>query len=303
MDIDAALIVVGRSPGSSSRSLQRSAERGRLHRLARGIYVEAAFWEGLAPLERHLVAAKAVAARDPEAVFCHRTAAAIHGLPVVGLPDRPEVLHRPGVRSGGGIGAQRRTTSTPSEPERIGGLAVVPAARTILDLAATLPFRESLVPLDAYLARGGGLDELRELLRVVTVRGSRMAAIALDHGDARSGSPGESLSRGTIIELGFPAPELQAAVPGLRFATDFAWPAFRLRGEFDGLAKYREQRYLQGGSPSEAVVAEKRREDAIRAATGDRFARWTWDDALRVHPLRGILLEAGLPQGLWPHRR
>lgn len=44
------------------------------------------------------------------------------------------------------------------------------------------------------------------------------------------------------------------------------------------------------------VVAEKRREQRIRAATGHDFARWGWYDVLRVQPLRRELLAHGLPQ-------
>lgn len=300
MDIETALIVVGRTPGSSSRSLQREAECGRLRRLARGVYVETAFWNGLSALERHLLAVRVVRERDPDAVFCHRSAAIVHGLPVIGVPARPEVLHRPGVRSGGSVGAQRRSTAAPAVPVRIGGLAVVPLARTLLDLAATLPFREALVPLDEALRSGADVEVLRGLLLALPSRGSRRALLAVDHADARSASAGESLSRGTLLELGFPLPLLQVPVVGLAYSTDFGWPGFRVRGEFDGLAKYREQRYLRGATSADSVIAEKRREDAIRAATGDRFARWTWDDALRVHPLRRILLDAGLPQTSWP---
>lgn len=46
--------------------------------------------------------------------------------------------------------------------------------------------------------------------------------------------------------------------------------------------------------PGEAVIKEKRREDELRAG-GLRFARWGWDDAMSGHPLREILIEAGLP--------
>ena len=58
--------------------------------------------------------------------------------------------------------------------------------------------------------------------------------------------------------------------------TDFAWPAQRTVGEFDGKVKY--GRLLRPGqSPGDVVYAEKLREDTIRAEDWE-VVRWTWAD-------------------------
>lgn len=96
--------------------------------------------------------------------------------------------------------------------------------------------------------------------------------------DGRSESPGESRSRVALHAAHFPKPELQARIvtpDHHRVArVDFLFPELGVIGEFDGLVKYRSQ--LRGSrSPEDVVIAEKAREDALRAL-GWLVVRWTW---------------------------
>ena len=82
-------------------------------------------------------------------------------------------------------------------------------------------------------------------------------------------------------EQGIPKPLTQFVVRDSRGAllwiSDLAWPGAKLLGEFDGRIKY--GRLLEPGqTPSDAVFAEKRREDLMREATGWTMMRVTWDD-------------------------
>ena len=72
-------------------------------------------------------------------------------------------------------------------------------------------------------------------------------------------SPGESLTRLVVLRAGLPAPTTQIRVVTSRgtFWGDLGWPGWRLLLEYDGVAKY--------GAGPEALVEEKRREDAVRA--------------------------------------
>lgn len=293
---DELLLMVGGAPGWTARGLQRAAAGGELTRLYPGVYVATGRLEGMRRDERALLRAKAYTMWCPEAVLSHRSAALAHGMPLVMAPELPEVVRPATGRGGTRQGVRRRATSSPVAPVRIGELSAVPLERTLVDLAASLPLRESLAPLDAHLRGGGERKALRDLLESISVRGHRRAERAIALADGRAANAGESLSRATILELGFPAPELQASVPGMLAETDFAWLEFGVRGEMDGHAKYRDPQFTRGRTAAEVVIAQKRREDAIRAATGHRFARWSFEDALRVHPLRSILLQAGLPQ-------
>jgi hypothetical protein len=94
-------------------------------------------------------------------------------------------------------------------------------------------------------------------------------------------SLGESRFRFLCFQHHLPEPELQFHVyddlGNLVGITDFAWPRYRLLGEFDGMVKY--GRLLKPGqSPGEVVTDEKNREDRLREVTGWSMIRFTWSD-------------------------
>ncbi|MEO5920648.1 MAG: hypothetical protein ABIQ01_05835 [Pseudolysinimonas sp.] len=129
------------------------------------------------------------------------------------------------------------------------------------------------------------------------MKGRRKLRRALAFADPRSGSPGESISRAVMHEYGFPAPELQTEFRdrrGLAGIVDFWWPEFQLIGEFDGRSKYTDDVLLGGRTPADVVIAEKAREDRLRAL-GPRVTRWDWmtviGEGLGMH-----LVQAGLPR-------
>ena len=62
-------------------------------------------------------------------------------------------------------------------------------------------------------------------------------------------------------------------------------------GEADGRGKYLGD---HGDASLAAVIAEKEREDAIRARMRG-FARWNWADMWQREPLRAKLVRAGVP--------
>lgn len=109
-----------------------------------------------------------------------------------------------------------------------------------------------------------------------------------------------------IHDLGLPAPTLQFGVRdahGLAGTSDFAWPEFRLLGEFDGKVKYTRGMARPGENVEDIVVREKLREDRMRA-TGRGMVRWLWSDALQPGLLHEKLVGAGLPAGVsGPSRR
>jgi hypothetical protein len=123
--------------------------------------------------------------------------------------------------------------------------------------------------------------------------------------DPRAESVGESWSRVMMNRMGAPVPELQRRVHtsiGDRFP-DFRWerPGMRpLAGEFDGAVKYGVLADSNGVQPADALIREKRREDAIRE-THDT-TRWMWDAVLHPQRLAAKLARAGLPvrTTLWP---
>ena len=179
------------------------------------------------------------------------------------------------------------------------GTAVTTAARTIVDLARTLPFEQALVPADAALRRHlvTREDLVAALERTRGRRGDPQARRALAFADPGAESPGETRSRVAIHHARLPPPVIQFPVRTARGRgerVDFAWVGAGVVGEFDGKVKY--GRCLgQGADPGEVVYREKLREDAIRDA-GWRVVRWTWADLSPFAPTAARLtraLEAG----------
>lgn len=70
----------------------------------------------------------------------------------------------------------------------------------------------------------------------------------------------------------------RAAIGGGRWAfLDFAWPALRRFGEFEGDGTYLDPALTAGRSPRDVLRDQRERESRIVAATGWTPVRWGWD--------------------------
>jgi len=265
-------------------------------------------WRGLTREERHRHQAIAAAqAGRSRPTLSHETAAVIWGVPIV--EHHPKVVHvlstlATGTRSEGGY-RRHATAHADFDVCEIDGAMVTGFDRTLVEFVATCSFRSAVAALDWSLRdrlpdrRPGTtrarLEETAKSLDLV--KGRRKLKRALDFADPRSGSPGESISRAVMHEYGFPAPELQKEFRdprGLAGIVDFWWPEYQLIGEFDGRGKYNDDRLLGHRTPADVVIAEKTREDRLRAL-GPRVTRWDWltviGERLGMH-----LVQAGLPR-------
>jgi len=297
----------------TSAHLYRSVSAGAVVRIAPGVFLPSEVWKRLGPDDRFRARIDAAALRFAgEGPFSHLSAAVIWGLPSLApWPDRVEVLadRDSGGRSRRGI--VRHAVGLPDQCEVIDGHRVTSLVRTVVDAASILSFAGGVAMADFVMreARRGesgvaaaraAHDALRDAAAErATPRGSARAARAITFADGRSGSPGESLSRCSMLASGLPAPVLQARfedAAGLIGFVDFWWPEWQIIGEFDGVAKYLRDELRSGRSAAEVVVDEKVREDRLRAATGARVVRWGWDAARSPQALAAALLRAGLPQ-------
>lgn len=287
--------------GSDGSELRRLRDRGDLVRVRRGCYLPRPEWDSLTSEQRHCARAHAVAANAAiEPVFSHLTAAALHGIPIVGaFPREVHVTIAQGA-------ARRRQVDLvshslplgPEHVERVDGLLVTSRERTIVDLCTTTSFQSAVASADWGLAHGVARLDLHAHLELLNPTKRRRAAEqVIEFADPRSGSPGESLSRAGMLLLGFEIPDLQVALSddhGQVGIVDFLWRSVNLVGEFDGNVKYSRGEYLDGDAPAEAVIREKRREDRLRA-TGRSFSRWGWDTASDLQHLGALLRRAGVP--------
>lgn len=233
--------------------------------------------------QRHLLTLEATLAglRVP-AVVSHGSAAALHGLPLWGVPLRQvHITRQPPARSGDDH--RLRSHVARLDPDDVVVVGTTPATsvtRTVVDLARSLPFEPALVVADAALANGSTTPALLAdaLARGAGTRGTRSARRVIAAADGRSESVGESRSRALMIDAGLPVSDLQVEVRGaggrLIGRCDFGWREHRLLGEFDGQVKY-GRLLRRGQGPGDAVFEEKRREDALRDE-GWGMVRWVW---------------------------
>jgi very-short-patch-repair endonuclease len=156
----------------------------------------------------------------------------------------------------------------PDEVTRLREIPITTPARTLLDLAATLPAREleqaialgermyrgtqrRLVALVARYPRRAGTPRLRELLD-----GSRHPALSRSEAEER------------LLELvrraGLPAPDTNVPLHG--YELDCFWPDASLAVEIDGYAFHADR----------AAFEADRRRDADLAARGVQVIRITW---------------------------
>ncbi|UDF13766.1 hypothetical protein LH407_02615 [Antiquaquibacter oligotrophicus] len=182
------------------------------------------------------------------------------------------------------------------------GLLATSIERTLIDLAVSTPFASAVMAWDFAIEHPSPLttkENIRgELERLAITRGRKRIETVLAFAVTNSGSPGESLSRARFLELGFPAPALQVKFrhhTGVVDRVDFDWEEFDHIGEFDGLGKYRNPRFMSGLTAEEVVIREKQREDRLRTKRS-HVTRWEWADALHPERLAAILTDAGLPR-------
>lgn len=285
--------------------LAKKAKKGHLVRIRAGLYTEPERWNALGHRDQHLALVLATAAATrTEVMFSHRSATALFGFPVLGrFPEKCHITerHRGGGSCSGGI--VRHGVRKVPEPVRIGPVLATSPARTVIDLARTETFESALMAMDSALrSRLATPAQIEaELEATAGLPGHRRAALVVAHADGRSESPGESLSRARLLQLGAPLPILQRDIfdaEGFIGRVDFFWEELLWIGEFDGLVKY------DGDSKEirSILVAEKLREDRIRGAGVSGFLRWTWIDALTVTPFEKKLRQSGILAGS-PTRR
>ncbi|WP_141718121.1 hypothetical protein [Nocardia altamirensis] len=260
----------------------RELHGGGWQRVRRGYYVESGGNADLTAGQQHLLRVDAVAqASSPDAVISHVSAAVAHDLDLWATSLARVHLIRN--RSTGARANSQLTVHSmqiaPDEVVRVGDHRVTTVARTVIDLARSLPFEQAVVVGDSALRLGKTTRaQLTEQLARCSGPGTPAARRVVDFVDGRAESPRESRSRVGLHTARFPTPELQACVvtPDQKFVArvDFLFPELGVIGEFDGLVKYRG-RLRSGQSPEDVVILEKAREDALRAL-GWLVVRWTW---------------------------
>ncbi len=250
--------------GWSSSAIGRAAATGRLHRLHVGVY--AVGHRALGADGRRLAA---VLACGPGAVLGHGTAAAVWGI----RPSAAGLVHvvvpsGAGRRAPRGVRLHRCAALRDDERTEVGVLPVTSVARTLLELARSLPPAALARVLDRTEVLG--LFDLRAVEAVLAVHHGEPGTRRLRDGVAAHGAIGAALTRSALEdaflalcdEHGLPRPHANAVVCGLE--VDFLFPG--------GLVVEADSRRHHTG----ALAFERDRErDARLLVAGFRVLRLT----------------------------
>jgi predicted transcriptional regulator of viral defense system len=264
--------------GFSSGEIERRIERGRLHPVARGVYVVGR--AELTPKGRWMAA---VLACGESAFLSHRSAGALYGIceerngaVEVSVRQRGKI-RRPGIRVRSRLALPR---------EEIGTLHRIPItspAQTLIDLATELPTKFLLRAineadkLEVILA-----DDLRLALDAYAgVPGAKRLVALLDRDTfTLTREELERLFLPLAREAGLPLPQTEEIVNG--FEVDFFWPDLKLVVETDGLRYHR--------TPS-AQARDLKRDQAHTAAGFARLRFSHWQVKYERAYVKGILTE------------
>ncbi len=252
--------------GLTAHTIDGMVRAGRLVVLWRGVYQI-----GVLPVARAAESA-AVLACGEESRISHVSAAALQGV-LDSAPAHPIVevsVPRRKRRRIKGVRIHRVRDLRPDEMTVHEGIRVTTPARTLLDIAETLPSREVEQALAKALRMGlvAPQDVRLMLERHPNHRGAPLLRQLLD----AEGGPRFTRSEGEekLLEItrvaGLPLPELNVRVLG--HEVDALWRSARVVAEVDGYAFH---------SSTRSFVNDRRR-DAELVAAGYRVMRFTWAD-------------------------
>jgi predicted transcriptional regulator of viral defense system len=183
------------SAGITSSALKHAVSTSYLTRLRRGVYCATDEFAGSHPrdLRRHLAIRSAAAVvAEPGAVASHRSAAALAGLPILSIPDRPCITVQPRRHSTArGLHVHRARFELERDVVRSQAIDRTSTSRTVADIARECGVDEAVVVADAAIRRGRtDASRLhRELEICASWPGVTAARIAVSLSDGRSESP------------------------------------------------------------------------------------------------------------------
>lgn len=267
--------------GLSAKVIDGRLARGQLRPLHRGVFQVGPI---MAARAREMAAHLACGASS---VVSHRSAAVFWQLLAPHDPQQPvEILVRARERCRPGIVVRRAGSLRDDEVTKLDGIPITTAARTIVDLAASVSARELEQALAQSLARR--LTTRAQLERkVVRANGRRGTARlrALLHGEAAlTRSDAEERLLRLIRRAQLPEPATNTPIAG--YEVDFLWRDARLVVEVDGYAYH-----------ADATAFEKdRRRDFALTSTGLRVVRVTWKQLVQEPEVILVRLAQSLVQ-------
>ena len=242
--------------GISHSSVEKAVAGGRLHRLHHGVYAV-----GHTNLSLQGRCLAAVLASGPNALLSHYSAGWLLGL----ISTRPVPVHvttpLPRKRRGA-IRIHHSRTLIDADRALEQGIPVTAVARTALDLAAVLRFRNlrRLIRRSEELRVFDLADFCSVLARNRGHRGAAPLAPRARHLRAARASPARSWSGNSCAlaeQRGLPQAVTAFNVAG--YELDVYWPELRFAVELDVYATHGSARTLRGGPPPRRGAEARRR--------------------------------------------
>jgi hypothetical protein len=239
------------------------------------------------PVRAHVLSVLAARATvGGSAVASYHSAALLHRLSLLASPPEGTVtltlpLAKKWNRTGPADVVFHASDLPKEHVTKLHNVPVTTVARTVADLARTLPFTDAVVVADSALNQEKATKP--ELLQVLGQSkgwpGVRQARRAVEFADERAESPLESAARVVFAEAGLAPPELQVTIHGgeqgqEQFAArvDFLWRARKVIAEADGLVKYNDR---------DDLLRERERDHQLREA-GYTTVHFTWRELFQT---------------------
>ncbi len=277
--------------GCTINDIRTAVRLGDWRRLRKGAYVFADEWASLEDTDRHWLRTRAaVRALGDDVAVSHASGVVAHAIDGWRLDLTRIHGTRLDGRSGRMIGdvVQHERGKGNLEILNVAGIRVLAPQRCVLEAAVHLEPEAAFCLVESGL-RSKQFDraDLETAYAAMHARhrmGRLQPLIAM--AGSRSGSVAESRGSWIFDQAGLPRPQQQWEVlradGSLAGVVDWVWHEWRLIVEFDGKVKY-SGRFGQSGT--DALFAEKQREDEIRELTGYRFLRLTWEDLAHPTPI------------------
>lgn len=251
-----------RAAGLTERQIRALVRSGQLAKVRHGAYATAAVLaqaETDAGLRHAIDVAAARARRSGVGTASYHSAARIRELRMLHQPE-PEVVtltvpprardrkYRRDGEHRSATGVICHVAELPArQVMKLHGIPLTTAARTVVDIARTSSFIDSVVVADSALYEGrASKTEMRRVLETcASWPGVEAARKVVEFANSLSESVFESCARVRFSQLGLEPPELQGHILNGRGAliarTDFCWRRHHTVAEADGMLKYGEQ--------------------------------------------------------------
>lgn len=285
----------------------RACKRGLLVHPDPRVYALREHWDALTPRDRQRRVIITLARLHPHWIFSYASAALMHKLEV-GYGQLGTIHLASSTKSHTrNTGSVCRHIIHDDEFTVIEGVNVTSIERTTFDCMRSSRFPRALAIADSAL-RVTERDAAAFINKFSHYHGSHrnksrpIEIMPFANGSAENG--GESVSRATIIKLGYMVPDLQVDVPNAvdptqPYRVDFYWDLKTgpVAGELDGHDKYVDPSMTDGKNMLEILTNERLRESRI-SGSNIKILRFSYAD-VRNYPVFSHLLDAfGIPGGL-----